>query len=218
MTCRPPFLTSHFTQQVTFLWSTEGCSLLPHLPLHTSLQLHERLSTDLVHRRGRACVHVCETCECERAHVSEMSACVSVRRVAHTCRALVRVTAAGVLVPPGGSREGLRSAGPLQQGPLLLANQVAGVVWSWETLCCSGRGRCVRERSVFRGYTWGQRGARRGPRQGAGLSVTHSHPAPASKLCPSESRNVTKCEASGLAAEDGPLSGDGYLPPCTFWS
>lgn len=74
-------------------------------------------------------------CTCARhanvsARVSEMSACVSVRHVAHTCRALMRVTAAGVLVPPGGSREGLRSTGPLQQGPLLLANQVVSVVWS----------------------------------------------------------------------------------------
>lgn len=42
MNCRPSFQTSNFTHQITFLGSTEGRSFLAHLPLHTSLHLHER--------------------------------------------------------------------------------------------------------------------------------------------------------------------------------
>lgn len=51
-----------------------------------------------------------------------------------------------------------------------------------------------------------------GSQAGGRLECHPQPPARASEFCPSESRNVTKCEAMWPATEDG------YLPPCTFWS
>lgn len=58
-----------------------------------------------------------------------------------------------------------------------------------------------------------------GPRQERGLGVTHSHLPRRLEFCPSEPRNVKKCEVMWGQKQRKVLSpGTGYLPPCTFWS